>query len=115
MKLVEQQVDDEFAQALDQIEMTQPQLLANALGDNGVIDGVGNVVMLGSGVGNTKGEIELDRLLPGLLAFVHADPGLDPQLLDEDEIHAGSRLESVRFYPVRGRWPEPQMLVVPSP
>lgn len=26
--------------------------------------------MLGSCVGNTKGEIELDRLLPGLLAFV---------------------------------------------
>src|SRR5690606_19986006 len=83
-EFLEQQIDDEFTQAFDQVEMAFAQFTANARGDHGVINGVCDIVVLGGSVGHTEGQIELERLRTGLFALVNADPGLDAHFLDED-------------------------------
>ena len=69
--------------------MALAQLLADARDHLGVVDGVGDVVVLGGGVRHAEFEADLDGLARRPLTRVDADPGLDAQFVDEDAIHGG--------------------------
>jgi len=77
--------------------LTNAQLIADTFNYLGVIDRIGNIVVLSSRIRYAKRQIQLQRLLRYPLARIDANPGFDPQCVDKNEIHGLSRLKSRPF------------------
>mgnify|MGYP006910917601 CR=1 FL=1 len=92
-----EQSDDEFAERFNQIELTLTQFFPNALNDLRIVNRIRDIVMFGSRIGHTKGQIQLQRLLGNPLPRIYAHSGLDPQCFNKNEIHRPSRLKSRPF------------------
>src|SRR5690606_14309998 len=93
-------LDDVLAQGFEQIEVALGQLLADALDDYGVIDGLGDVVVRRRLVGPAEGQVDLHHLRGDTLAVVNANIGLDTHFFDKDKVHksSGGKVQSNRPY-----------------
>ena len=79
---------DPVGQILDQPEMFGCHQRANVLDDAAVVDRIGDLAAGEHGIArNSDLDVQFDALPRDCFVLVQADPGVDPEFADEDEVN----------------------------
>ena len=96
-----------FGELFEQLKVAGFEVVAQALDDLGVIDGVDDVVT-GAGAGGRGADLQrnFEGLRDRLLARVDPDQRLEPEFVDKDDVHAAGsevagRVGRVQWQPLR--------------